>query len=162
MIMGGTHNMDERTFRDAMGTFPTGVAVVTTLIDDKVHGMTANALMSVSLKPKLLMISIDEKASMLDKINDSQQFALSILGDNQLDISMHFAGQKRHDSQIQFDWLNGMPVISGALTQIACVVEDAYLAGDHTLFLGRVEHIRLKDSGSPLTFYKGKYLSLSE
>lgn len=149
--------MDERTYRDAMGTFPTGVTVITTLIGDVVHGMTANALMSVSLQPPLLLISIDEKASMLDKIKQANRFGISILANDQLDISMHFAGQKKRAQAIQFDALDGLPVIPGTLVQIACTVQNQYVAGDHTLFLGKVDRVLLNNQKPPLTFYKGKY-----
>jgi len=152
--------MDERSFRNAMGTFPTGVTVITTKVGSDVHGMTANAFMSVSLNPQLLLISIDEKASMLDKIRQTNRFGLSILADHQLDFSMHFAGQKKKDQDIKFDWVNGMPVIPDALAQIACTVEKTFVAGDHTLFLGKADHIVMNEGEAPLIFYKGNYQSL--
>ena len=154
--------MNDQDFRNAVGTFPTGVTIITTKHGDIVHGMTANAFMSVSLNPKLLVISIDEKASMLNKIKQSNRFALSILAENQHDISMHFAGQKKRDKEIQFDWLDGLPIISGSLANIVCTVKDAYIAGDHTLFIGELNQIHVADSGFPLTFYKGKYQSIKE
>jgi len=64
--------MDERRFRKAMGTFPTGVTVITTQAEDGIHGMTANAFMSVSLQPPLILIAIDEKARMLEKNQTSE------------------------------------------------------------------------------------------
>ena len=85
--------MDDRIFRSAMGKFATGVTVITTEIDEQVHGMTANAFMSVSLDPKLVVISIGEKAQMLDKIKHSKKFAVNILAANQQELSMIFAGQ---------------------------------------------------------------------
>lgn len=75
--------MDDRNFRNAMGKFATGVTVITTLLEDEAHGMTANAFMSVSLNPRLVIISIGENAKMLDKINESGKFAVNILSDAQ-------------------------------------------------------------------------------
>ncbi|MFC4617469.1 flavin reductase family protein [Camelliibacillus cellulosilyticus] len=152
--------MDERTFRDAMGKFATGVTVITTLARDKVHGMTANAMMSVSLNPKLILVSIDEKAHMLEKINQSGRFAISILSEQQKDISMHFAGQFKRDEVVDFDWFHGLPVIKDCLANIVCRVYQSHPAGDHTLFLGEVEDILIRD-GTPLTFYEGKYRKIS-
>src|SRR5699024_12434263 len=87
--------MDDREFRNAMGKFATGVTVITTEVDGEPHGMTANAFMSVSLHPKLIMISIDNRANMLDKIKEANKFAVNILADHQKDLSMHFAGQTK-------------------------------------------------------------------
>jgi len=152
--------MDERRFRKAMGTFPTGVTVITTQAEDGIHGMTANAFMSVSLQPPLILIAIDEKARMLEKIKQVNRFGISILKDNQRDLSMHFAGQKKMKEAIRFDWVSGLPVIAGSLAQFACTTEKAIVAGDHTLFLGKVDEIRLNDSQNPLTFYQGNYYQL--
>ncbi|MGV3488707.1 MAG: flavin reductase family protein [Tuberibacillus sp.] len=154
--------MDERTFRDAMATFLTGVAVITTTVNDEIHGMTANALMSVSLSPKLLAISIDEKASMLEKIQKSSRFALSVLGQDQLEISMHFARQMHKEQAISFEWMDGLPVIPNALAQFTCTVDKAFRTGDHMLFLGRVNEIQTHDGKFPLLFYRGKYQKIKQ
>ncbi|MDQ0351577.1 flavin reductase (DIM6/NTAB) family NADH-FMN oxidoreductase RutF [Alkalibacillus filiformis] len=148
--------MDSRTFRDAMGRFATGVTVVTTQVDDETHGMTANAFMSVSLDPKLVTISIDHNAKMYSRIKQSQQFAVSILSDEQMDVSMHFAGQKDNPAAVQFDFVSGIPVIRDALTAVVCNVIESYEVGDHTLFIGEVLEIKLTD-GNPLAFFGGKY-----
>lgn len=148
--------MDDRAFRNAMGKFATGVTVITTLLEDEAHGMTANAFMSVSLNPRLVLISIGEKAKMLDKINESGKFAVNILSDDQKDLSMHFAGQIKEKRQIEFDWINELPVIKNALTNIVCKVHSKQIVGDHTLFIGEVTDI-VACEGAPLAFYEGKY-----
>lgn len=148
--------MDNRTFRNTMGKFATGVTVITTKTADDVYGMTANAFMSVSLEPRLITISIDNKANMLDKIKKSGQFAVSILGEEQQDISMHFAGQKEKADGIDFDFRQGVPIVRGALAHVTCEVYDSHVVGDHTLFIGKVSDIGLRD-GKPLAFYQGKY-----
>ncbi|HWO98716.1 MAG TPA: flavin reductase family protein [Bacillus sp. (in: firmicutes)] len=148
--------MDDRTFRNAMGKFATGVTVITTLLEDEAHGMTANAFMSVSLNPRLVLISIGEKARMLDKINESGKFAVNILSDDQKDLSMHFAGQIKEKRQVEFDWINELPVIKNALANIVCKVHSKQVAGDHTLFIGEVTDIVMCE-GAPLAFYEGKY-----
>ncbi|UPW82049.1 flavin reductase family protein [Lysinibacillus sp. Ag94] len=148
--------MDDRTFRDAMGKFATGVTVITTDIDGEPHGMTANAFMSVSLNPKLVLISIKENAKMLDKINRSGKFAVNILSEDQQEISMLFAGQIKEKRELEFDRLNDISVVKDALANIVCNVYGKQVAGDHTLFLGEVENIVLRE-GNPLTFFAGKY-----
>lgn len=148
--------MDDRVFRNTMGKFATGVTVITTKVGEDVHGMTANAFMSVSLDPKLITISIDNRANMLDKIRNSGKFAVSMLGEEQQDVSMHFAGQKERDGGVQFDLINNVPIVRDSLASIVCDVHDTHVVGDHTLFIGKVFDINLRD-GIPLTFYQGKY-----
>jgi flavin reductase (DIM6/NTAB) family NADH-FMN oxidoreductase RutF len=153
--------MDDRQFRNAMGKFATGVTVVTTEVDSKVHGMTANAFMSVSLNPKLVVVSIAEKAQMLEKIYQSGKFSVNILAANQQEISMIFAGQVKNHQDVVFDQLGGVPVLPGAVVQITCEVTAAHVEGDHTLFIGKVTNIQLEDS-EPLIYYSGKYRLLAE
>jgi flavin reductase (DIM6/NTAB) family NADH-FMN oxidoreductase RutF len=153
--------MDDRQFRTAMGKFATGVTVIATDVDGDVHGMTANAFMSVSLDPKLVVISIGEKARILEKIKQSKTFSVNILAADQQELSMIFAGQLKEHREVEFDRLDGKPVLKGAVAQIACEVSAEHLEGDHTLFIGRVTDIHLEDA-EPLIFYSGKYRALAE
>lgn len=154
--------MDDRQFRNAMGKFATGVNVITTEIDGDVHGMTANAFMSVSLDPKLVVISIGENASMLEKIRKSNKYAVNILSNDQKELSMIFAGQIKEERHVDFEWLADLPVIKGASTQISCEVVNEYVEGDHILFIGKVIDLKLEDCSDPLLFYKGKYTALEK
>ncbi|MGJ7920867.1 flavin reductase family protein [Neobacillus sp. LXY-4] len=151
--------MDDRKFRSVMGMFATGVTVLTTEVNGEVHGMTANAFMSVSLDPKLVVISIGERAQMLDKINRSRKFAVNILAANQQELSMIFAGQMKEKHEVNFVRLDGLPVINGAIAQVACEVVNEHIEGDHTLFIGKVTDIKLEED-EPLIFFNGKYCSL--
>jgi len=149
--------MDDRQFRSAMGKFATGVTVIATDVEGDVHGMTANAFMSVSLDPKLVVISIGEKAKILTKIKESKIFTVNILAADQQELSMIFAGQLK--KEVVFDRLDGKPVLPGAVAQVACEVSAENVEGDHTLFIGKVTDIHLEDA-EPLIFYSGKYRSL--
>ncbi|MCM3726470.1 flavin reductase family protein [Neobacillus cucumis] len=151
--------MDDRQFRSAMGKFATGVTVIATDAEGDVHGMTANAFMSVSLDPKLVVISIGEKAKILNKIKESKNFTVNILAADQQELSMIFAGQLK--KEVVFDRLDGKPVLPGAVAQVACEVSAEHVEGDHTLFIGKVTDIHLEDA-EPLIFYSGKYRSLVE
>ena len=153
--------MDDHQFRTAMGKFTTGVTVIATEVEGEgIHGMTANAFMSVSLDPKLVVISIGEKAKILNKVKESQTFTVNILATDQQEISMTFAGQVK-DREVEFERLDGKPVIPGAVVQIACEVSAEHVEGDHTLFIGKVTDIHLEDV-EPLIFYSGRYRSLSQ
>lgn len=153
--------MDDRQFRNAMGKFATGVTVVLTEVAGDVHGMTANAFMSVSLNPKLVVISIAEKAQMLEKIKQSKSFSVNILASDQQELSMIFAGQAKKQQEIVFDRLEGIPVLPGTVAQITCAVSAEHVEGDHTLFIGRIININLMDF-EPLIYFSGKYRSLAE
>jgi flavin reductase (DIM6/NTAB) family NADH-FMN oxidoreductase RutF len=154
--------MDDRQFRNAMGKFATGVTVIATEVaGEGVHGMTANAFMSVSLDPKLVVISIGEKAKILDKIKQSKLFTVNILAADQQELSMIFAGQIKENKEVVFERLDGKPVLSGSVVQIACEVSAEHLEGDHTLFIGKVTDIKIEDV-EPLVFYSGRYRSLAE
>ncbi|MEH7492236.1 flavin reductase family protein [Neobacillus niacini] len=152
--------MDDRQFRTAMGKFATGVTVITTELDGEIHGMTANAFMSVSLDPKLVVISIGEKAKILNKIKESKIFSVNILAADQQELSMIFAGQIKEPRDVVFDRLDGKPVLAGACAQVACEVSSAHVEGDHTLLIGKVTDIRLEEK-EPLVFVNGKYRELA-
>lgn len=150
--------MDDRLFRTAMGKFSTGVTVVVTETDGQPHGMTANAFMSVSLDPKLVVISIKENAQMLPKLQASKMFSVNILAAEQEEVSMIFAGQLK-DKEVAFDYLGNTPVIPGAIAQVVCKVSAEHIEGDHTLIIGQVTDITITD-GEPLLFFNGRYRQL--
>ncbi|MEH7097710.1 flavin reductase family protein [Neobacillus vireti] len=151
--------MDDRLFRDAMGKFATGVTVLLTENEGETHGMTANGFMSVSLDPKLVVISIGHKAKFLEKVSQSKKYTVNILAKDQEHYSRHFAG--RPCEAIEFETLAEHPVLKGAITQIVCEVVSEHVEGDHTLFVGKVVDLRIADK-DPLLFFGGKYRQLTE
>lgn len=153
--------MDDRQFRNAMGKFSTGVTIIATETDGRIHGMTANAFMSVSLDPKLIVISVKNDAKMLDKIKESNCFSVNVLSCEQQEESMIFAGQKNSEKEFKFDYLEEVPVVRNSLVQLSCEVYNEHVEGDHTLFIGRVTGLELQD-GEPLIFNCGKYRELKE
>ncbi|WP_391205328.1 flavin reductase family protein [Psychrobacillus sp. L4] len=153
--------IDDRLYRNVLGSFATGVTVITTEVDKVVHGMTANAFMSVSLKPKLVAISIGENARMLHHIKDSKQFAINILSANQQNKSKQFAGQLKSESEVTFTYFKGLPILDDSLAVIACDLHSEYVVGDHTIFIGHVTGVKLEQN-DPLLFSQGKYRELKE
>ena len=151
--------MDDRLFRDAMGKFATGVTVLLTENDGEKHGMTANGFMSVSLDPKLVVISIGHKAKFLEKVSQSKKFTVNILAEDQERYSRHFAGGP--EEKVEFGTLAELPVLTGAIAQIACEVVSEHVEGDHTLIVGKVVDLHLEDK-NPLLFYCGKYRKMTE
>jgi len=152
--------LDPRTFRNTCGVFATGVNVITTHCDGHDHGMTANAFMSISLDPPLIAISIAEKARMLEKIQKSGRFAVSILASGMDAVAWHFAGKPNGELRDLFDELGGLPVIRGAVATFSAIVHEEIIAGDHTIFVGRVEALAADETAEPLMFFKGKFGAL--
>lgn len=152
--------MNDRLFREAMGKFATGITVVTADYDDEIIGMTVNAFMSISLDPKLIAISIDESASMYDKLQEKGKFGVSILKEEQKDISMIFAKQIEKDREINFLRQDDIPVIEDSLVTISCQVKDKVKAGDHLIFIAEVSDIAINE-GEPLIYAGSQYQSLN-
>jgi flavin reductase len=150
---------DQRRFRDALGTFATGVTIVTTRSAEQVHGMTANGFMSVSLEPALVVVSVAMRARMHDLLCDTGRYGVSVLAREQEHVSHHFAGRPDERSEIALIEVGGVPLVDRAITHVVARVVDAHPAGDHTLFVGEVEHFEHRP-GEPLIFHSGTYRSL--
>lgn len=150
------HAIDPRQFRNALGRFASGVTVVTTMLDGQPHGMTANAFVSVSLDPPLVLVSLDNRSNMHKILPETRRYGVSVLTQEQEAISNHFAGRKMEGVHPQFFNLNGIPLLEGAVAHFVVEVVDAHPAGDHTLYIGRVEHFESRDD-KPLLFYAGRY-----
>lgn len=149
-------DIDPRELRNACGLFATGITIVTTELEGEVHGMTANAFMSVSLDPPLLVVSVGHKAKLHELLPQTGRYAISILRDDQEDYSSHFAGWPVEGLEIRFEQRHDYPVLPDALAYFVCKVVDAHPAGDHTLYIAQVEYLE-HDTGEPVLFYAGKY-----
>jgi flavin reductase (DIM6/NTAB) family NADH-FMN oxidoreductase RutF len=136
--------------------FATGVTVITTLAGEQIHGMTANAFMSVSLQPPLILISVDRRARMNNLLREDVRFGVSVLEERQAALSDRFAGRPGDGVDPAFEIVDETPLVEGALAHIAARVVRSYWGGDHSLFLGRVEYVRYGD-GTPLLFHGGGY-----
>lgn len=153
-------------FRRALGHFATGVTVVTVLRPDgAVHGMTANAFSSVSLAPPLVLVCVGHGARTYTFISRQKRFGINLLRDDQEEVARFFAktdqapeaaggvGVRYHST------VRGTPLVEPALAQLECSLDAAYEAGDHTIFIGRVEHA-VTHRGRPLLFYRGRFCGL--
>lgn len=151
-----------RDFRDAMGRFASGVVVITTEVGGDAHAMTANAFMSGSMEPPLVIISVACTAKMHDKIQSAGTFGVSILAEPQQSASNHFAGRKVEDYLPQFERLNNVPVLADASVQLATELRHAYPCGDHTIYVGEVKKLVLSEAQTePLLYHKGRYHNLA-
>jgi flavin reductase (DIM6/NTAB) family NADH-FMN oxidoreductase RutF len=149
-------------FRRTLGMFATGVTVLTTRVGEQVHGMTANAFMSVSLQPPLVLVSIDRRARMGALLHQGTRFGVSVLEARQTRLSDRFAGRVADEvPEATFEIVHETPLVEGALAHLVAQVVRSYWGGDHSLFLGQVEFARYGE-GRPLLFHGGRYERLVE
>jgi flavin reductase (DIM6/NTAB) family NADH-FMN oxidoreductase RutF len=152
--------IDAGAMRRTLGRFTTGVTVVTTAGGDDVHAMTANAFTSVSLDPPLVLVSVDHRTRMHQLLPDTRRYGVSVLGSGQERVAWHFAGRPLRGAGELFSWVGDVPFVRGAIAQVGCSLYAAHEAGDHTLYLGRVEHLH-SEPGEPLLFHAGRFSRLS-
>ncbi len=150
-------------FRKAMGTFATGVTVITVDDGGEVHGMTANAFTSVSLDPLLVLVCVDHRARTHTHLHARKRFGVNVLAEAQRAVSEYYADPSpdhRHAEQkagARFDCTqHGTPVLRGALAYLECRLHTVQDAGDHTIFIAEVEDLVVR-KGDPLLYFRGEY-----
>ncbi len=160
-------SLTKADFRRALGQFATGVTVLTVEREPgKAHGMTANAVASVSLEPLLVLVCIDQRARALPLVHERRRFGISVLTEEHKSWSEYFAGPEEDGEAerrlgIRYRWTeSGVPLVEGTLVQLVCHVVAAQAAGDHTIFVAEVATAEAF-AGRPLLFYDGKYARLS-
>ncbi len=152
-----------RGFRDVLGRFASGVTVLTTVVDAIPHGMTVNAFASVSLDPLLVLACVDRSTIMCELVVKSGVFAVSVLNDEQLGLSTHFADPFRPSGWAQFQSIahhaaaTGAPVIDGSIAFADCRVWAVHDGGDHIIVVGETVALGLGQEATPLLFYRGAY-----
>lgn len=147
-------------FRQVMGRFATGVTVISTALDGETYGMTANAFMAGSLEPPLCLVSVSRTALLHARLLEAGRYAVSFLNQEQQYLSNHFAGRRLPGVEPQFLERNGMPVVRSAVAVITADVLETVSCGDHTLFIGAIDHMEVLNSGPPILFYGGNYARL--
>ncbi len=161
--MSAASDVDPRAFRQALGQFATGVAVITAEgADGGAIGMTMSSFNSVSVEPPLVLFSIDRKAFSLEAMTEAKGYAVNILGRDQEQLSNKFARALGDKWSAVEHTLGHMaaPLIAGALAHFECVPYAQYDGGDHVIFVGRVVRFSAFPVSEPLIFFRGAYRSL--
>lgn len=156
--------LDTREFRNALGHFATGVAVVTAEVDSVKLSCTVSSFNAVSLEPPLILFSLARSAASFDLWRRVDHFAAVVLTEEQAELSTRFAkgGSDKWQSIVAAVGRGGVPMVPGGLACFGCDVYARYDGGDHEIYVGRVEEFSLPASDSrPLIFFRGKYHSLS-
>lgn len=151
---------DSKAYRAALGSFATGITVVTVRgTDGIVLGMTVNSFSSVSLDPPLVLWCLDKTAALFPVIEKCDAFCVSVLSEEQEDISNRFAVAHQHDAAglALAEGISGVPYLSESPTNFQCSLYAKHDAGDHLIIVGRVEAFGVVSDAKPLLYYKGDY-----
>jgi flavin reductase (DIM6/NTAB) family NADH-FMN oxidoreductase RutF len=142
-----------------MGKFATGVTVVTWLRDGEPAGMTANAFMSVSLEPQLVLVSARNASRFCASVGAGDTFGINFLGAHQENLSAHFGGKASDGLGAMGMHGSGTPYLPESLAHLIVRVTDIHPAGDHQLYVAEVMALEENDNdeASPLLYYGGRY-----
>ncbi len=154
--------IDKRKLRDAMGSFATGVCVVTTADGVAPLGMTINSFSSVSLEPPLVLWSIQYTSDCFDAFNNAQKFAINILSEEQQQHSAIYSRRSEHQLDAAHYSLGrtGAPVLRDSLATFECRTWARYPGGDHLILVGEVLALTTRPSGRALLFHRGQYAQI--
>lgn len=152
-------SVTQEEFRAALGSFASGVTVVTTKDSHgKLLGITVSAFCSVSLSPPMVLICIEKSAGSHYAFEESNVFVVNILREGESALSELFASLREDKfDRIQYSrGIDGVPVLDNALASLECRVTFSYHGGDHSIFVGEVEKARV-DNGDPLLYFRSNY-----
>ena len=150
-------------YRDVIGSFPTGVAIVTAAGADGPAGLTTNAVTSLSLDPVLLLVCFDNASRTLPIVREARRFAVNILRADGAELARVFASKRvarEKFEAVTHTVAHGVPVLDDALAWLACDLEALHPGGDHTIGVGRVTHMDGDLGAEPLVFFRGAFSRL--
>ena len=163
-IVTGT-NLDTRALRAALGSFATGITVITTCAPDgQWLGLTVNSFNSVSLEPPLVLWSLADNSPSLDIIRHCSHYAVNVLADDQMDVSQRFASRvaDKFAGVDCAEGLGGVPLLPNCCAWFECRNEFQYPGGDHLILVGHVERFAHQQQRAPLLYHGGQYRWLSD
>ncbi len=158
-----TTDFDPQQLRAALGSFATGVTVITArTAAGELVGLTANSFASVSLEPPLVLWSIGLGTPSFEAFRDCSHYAINILAADQVDISNRFASPSE-DKFAGLEYVSGaggVPLLAGCIASFECRNEIQHPGGDHLILIGYIERYQLH-GGEPLLFFGGDYAALN-
>jgi flavin reductase (DIM6/NTAB) family NADH-FMN oxidoreductase RutF len=146
-------------FREVIGHFASGVTVVTTAHDERLHGTTASAVTSLALDPPMLLVCMNSESSTGRAMAAAGRFAVNILGESHGELATRFArkgGDKFAGVEIS-DGGRGQPLLAGAIAHLECRVSEQVAAATHIIFIAEVESATAQDDAAPLAYYRGRF-----
>lgn len=156
-------SFDQRQFRNALSQFATGVTIITTRSSSGIEtGITASSFNSVSLDPPLILWSLGKDSGSFDAFQSATHFGVHILGETQADLSQRFAtlGGDKFKNLKTTPGLAGIPLLNDCPARFQCSVFERIPAGDHIIYLGKVEEMSFAKGQKPLVYHGGGYARL--
>lgn len=165
--MKPTTTLDPEQLRQSMRAWTSGVTIVTASHEGEQHGMTVSSFTSIALEPPLVIVSLQTDSRTHDLVAGSNAFAITILAEDQQELSDLFAGRvsdaEDRLSGVETETLvTGAPFIKGGLAYLDCRVSQTIEVGTNTLFLAEVVAARGNGEGKPLVYHDRKYQKLNE
>jgi flavin reductase (DIM6/NTAB) family NADH-FMN oxidoreductase RutF len=153
----------EAEFRDFMRHWPTGVAIVTAAGRNGPVGCTVNALMSLSMEPPLLLVSLGEDSRTLEVIRRTERFGASVLTPEQAELSERFChcAPAERFAGLELRVEHGVPLLAGAAAQTVCTVQDLHQVADHVLVVGAPVWQAVAAAREPLLLHRGGHRHLT-
>lgn len=154
--------IDQQTFKEVMGSFATGVTIVTATEDDLPVGFTCQSFVSLSIDPPLVALAPARSSTSWPRIREAGSFCVNVLAEDQRDVCLAFA-RSGADKFAGLDWQNGpagAPRLASCLAWVDCSLEVAHDAGDHELVVGRVVDLEV-GQGRPLLFWRSGFVGLA-
>ncbi len=153
--------LSAEVLRIVLGRRAATVAIATARVGERIHGMTVTAYTEVSLDPPLVLVCADKSSDTHPVIAGGGVFALNLLASDQALLSNRFASKK--DEERRFEGIaweteaTGAPILPGTLAALDCRVVAAHDAGDHVIYVGKIEAIRVAEDREPLLYHRGSY-----
>lgn len=154
------HTVDQATFRQVLGHYPTGVCAVTAMVDNEPVGMIVGSFTSLSLDPPLVAFMPDKASSTFSKLRNASVFVANILSSTQDDDCRTLASKSVADKWADISWhasKTGAPILSEAVAWIECDFVNTVDGGDHWIVIGRVRDLAVQSDVLPLLFFQGDY-----
>ena len=157
--------INETTFRQCMGSFATGITVVTTRLNDGAeYGITVNSFTSLSLKPPMILFCMDHNAYRHDDFLQTEKFAVNILSDQQQELSQRFASPSMVEWEsvplIPREENDTVPLLRGTVAHVVCQTAECFSVGDHTIITAEVVEGESDASRQPLAYVRGAYATI--
>lgn len=156
-------------FRRTAARFPTGVTVLSTVLDGEPHGMTVNSFATISIDPLLVLVSINNNSRTYERITRSGVFAVTVLGSCQQHVARWFADSTRPAGVAAFAGMpwrpaphSRSPILLEGVSYFDCVVDQMHLAGDHTMVVGAVRAFDVLSDRPPLLFVRSRFTQPSD
>jgi flavin reductase (DIM6/NTAB) family NADH-FMN oxidoreductase RutF len=147
-------------FRAALGSWTSGVTIITSRAGEEIHGMTVSDFSGASLDPALALVCASKSSVTTGMIEKGRCFGVNVLRCDQSALSNKFASKKDEFKRFEgveiYEAETGAPLLEDALVNLDCRLVAVHDAGDHVLCVGEIESVRVNE-GSPLVFFKGSY-----